>query len=235
MQELLLGFAIIAVYFICAALLAILARFLIKIPDEVFRKILHLILLFSLSVWLAVFERWWIAVIAALSFAIIVFPILILFEKRKNYSKIVTERKKGELKNSLLVVFGMFSLIMSVCWGIFEEKLLVLVCVYSWGFGDAAAALIGKRFGKHKVHWKIADNKKSFEGTLAMFITALITALVILLIRGNLVFAGYVIIPIATSLTCSFVELCTKSGFDTLTCPVSAMVILLPLVHLFGV
>lgn len=234
MIELLIGFGWIALYFACAATIALLCRLFIKIPDEVFRKILHTIMLFSMTIWMIVFQTWWIAVIAAVSFAVIVFPILLLLEKRKNYSEMVTERKKGELKSSLLVVFGMFAVVMCICWGWLGDKYLVLASVYAWGFGDALAALIGKRYGKHKISWKGTDGKKSYEGSLSMLITSLVTVLTILLVRGGLSIAGYIIIPVATALICTLVELYTKDGFDTITCPFSAMATLLPLVYLFG-
>ena len=233
-MELLIGFGWIALYFVGAASLALLFRFLIKIPDEIYRKLLHMILLCSLIVWVVVFTTWWLAVIAAVAFAIIVFPILLIFEKRQKYSQLLTERKHGELKYSLLIVFSMFSIVMSVCWGWLGDKYLVLASVFAWGFGDAAAALIGKRFGKHKITWKITDQKKSWEGTIAMFATALATVLAILLVRGGLMVAGYIVIPIVTAAVCAFVELCSRQGFDTITCPLAAMATILPLVYAFG-
>ena len=42
-----------------------------------------------------------------------------------------------------------------------------LASIYAWGVDDALVALIGKKFGKHKIKWKLADGKKSVEGSLA--------------------------------------------------------------------
>ena len=38
------------------------------------------------------------------------------------------------------------------------------------GIGDAFAALIAKRFGKHKIKFRLADNKKSFESSIIVAI-----------------------------------------------------------------
>lgn len=93
----------------------------------------------------------------------------------------VTERKSGELKNSLIFVFGMFALVISICLGVFNDRLLALGVIYSWGFGDAFAALIGTKFGKHRIY-----KKKSLEGSVAMFIVAFITVLTVLLCKGTI-------------------------------------------------
>lgn len=229
-----MGFVWLAVYFIIAATTALVCRRFFKIPDELFRKILHLILLGSLAVWVFVYQTWWIAVIAVIIFEVLVYPILILFEKRKGYSEFVTERKKGELKASLLLVFTMFAVVISICWGWLGDKILALACVFAWGFGDAAAALIGKKFGKHKITWKYADGKKSWEGTLAMFITSVVCVLTVLLFRGGLPIVGYIVIPLITAAVCALAELCSKGGVDTVVCPLSALAVLLPLLYAFG-
>jgi len=169
-------------------------------------------------------------VLSCVVFTAAVYPVLHLLERFKEYSKTVTERKKGELKNSLIVVFTMYVIVISVCWGIFADKYLVLACVYAWGLGDAAAALVGKRFGKHK----IPPGIKSVEGTLSMFAVSAVSVLVILLLRGYMAWYSCLIIAAAVAAASAAAELYTPGGYDTITCPLSAMVVLLPLVHLLG-
>ena len=94
MKEFLFGFLMIIVYFAPCALIALLSRKLFKIPDEIFRKILHFILLGSLFVFVFAYKTWWISALSCLVFIIIVYPILKLCERFKQYSYIVTERKK---------------------------------------------------------------------------------------------------------------------------------------------
>lgn len=221
-------------YYVIMASTALALRFTIRIPDELFRKILHCILLGSLLVFVFGFHSWKVSALTAIVFAAAVYPILVFFERFQAYAKITTQRKQGELKNSLLLVFSMFAAVIAICWGALGDRYLVLASVYAWGFGDAAAALVGKRFGKHKVTWKYADNQKSVEGSTAMFLTSLVSVAVILACRGHLQSVGYVIIPIVTALAATLAELHSKNGMDTVFCPLSAMAVLLPLMFLFG-
>ena len=228
------GALALVIYFALAASAAFLARVLITIPDEVFRKILHCILLGSLMVFVGAFDTWWHAAAVAVIFAVVVYPILAWFERFRSFSKLTTERRKGELKESLLLVFGMFAVVVTVAWGILGDRFLVIASVYAWGFGDAAAALVGKKFGRHSVPLPFADRRKSVEGSTAMFVVSLGSTVVVLLLRGGLCPAGYIVVSVVTALVSTFAELCSKDGRDTVICPLSAMAVLIPLIALFG-
>jgi hypothetical protein len=58
--------------------------------------------------------------------------------------------------------------------------------------------------------------------------------LVVLVAKGSLVWYSYVPIAAVTAAGCAVVELYTKGGMDTLTCPFAAAAILIPLVRLWG-
>ncbi|MBE6037243.1 MAG: phosphatidate cytidylyltransferase [Clostridiales bacterium] len=231
MKEFFLDFGAVLLYFIIAATSAILVKLFTKVPHEVFRKLLHCILLGSLLIWTLVFDVWWKALLSVVLFVLPVYPVLHFAEDRiKAYSSVLEERKKGELKNSLLVVFLMFAIVLSICWGWLGDKLLTLASVYAWGFGDAAAALIGKQYGKHK----IGSSKKSWEGTLSMFLVSFLCVAAILLYRGGLSWFHCLWIAAVTAVASAAAEFYTKNGLDTFTCPVAAMIVLLPLVHWMG-
>lgn len=234
MGELLHGILALLIYTVIAAGSALTCRVLIRIPDELFRKWLHCILLGFLLVFVFCFKTWWISVLTIIGFAVPIYPVLFFLERFRKFSEMTSERKTGELKASLLLVFGMFAVIISICWGWLEDRYLVLASVYAWGFGDAAAALVGKKWGKHKIHLPFADKNKSWEGSIAMFLTSLVSVTIVLLLRGDLSTAGYIVIPVVTALISALAELCSKNGYDTAICPISAMVVLIPLVHLFG-
>ena len=234
MQQILQGTGSIILYFVIAAGSAIGSRFLIKIPNELFRKILHCILLGSLLMFTFAYGEWWISALAAVIFEIIVYPLLIVLERFKNFSEITTERKKGELKSSLLLVFTMYAVVVTICWGWLGDKYLALAAIYAWGFGDAAAALVGKKFGKHKIKWKITDGKKSMEGSLSMFVVSFISVMIILSYRGGLSVVAIIMTSFVTAVVSTLAELCSKDGNDTVICPMSTMVVLVPLVYLFG-
>ena len=42
------------------------------------------------------------------------------------------------------------------------------------------------------------------------------------------------VIAFLAAVVCTIAELCTKGGFDTITCPSVAMVIIIPLVKILG-
>ena len=234
MSQLLYGAGITVLYIFIAAAIMLPARKFLTTPDELFRKILHFILLGAYVPLVFAFEKWWMAAIFALSLMVVLFPALFLAEKVPMFSSFVNERKKGEFKSSMVLAVGMMAFSVSVCWGLFSDKYLVLASIYAWGVGDAFAALIGKRFGKHKIKWRLADGKKSIEGSLAMFVCALVSVLAVLLIRGNVSIFVSVITALLTALACTVAELCTKGGYDTVVCPTVAMAIIIPMVTVFG-
>ncbi len=234
MHDLLCGFGAVILYFFIAAFVALVVRKFTPIKDELFRKGLHCILLGSLLVWVLVFSTWWHAAITSIIFAVAVYPALCFAERIKGFSEFITERNHGELKHSLLIVFFMFFVVICICWGWLGDKLLVLASVYAWGFGDAAAALIGKRYGKHALTGKHIEGRKSMEGSLAMFVTSFICVGIILLLRGGLSVFDYIIISAVTAAASAAVELFSLNGMDTITCPLAAMLTMLPLIHWFG-
>lgn len=89
MNPVLLGTLYLLLYFAIAATTALVCHYLFPIPKELFRKILHFILLGSFLVFIFAYPTWQSAALASL---------------------------------------------------------------YAWGIGDAFAALIGKKFGKHKIN-----------------------------------------------------------------------------------
>ncbi|CAK7013667.1 hypothetical protein [Tissierella sp.] len=136
------GYGILLGYFVVCASGALVLRRLVSVPTEVFRKTLHIILLGSIFVWTYAFKTWWVSAIAAMVFIAMVYPILVFAERIPGYSELLTERKRGEIKSSLVVVFSMFTVLICVCWGWLGERYLVIASVLAWGLGDAAAAAI---------------------------------------------------------------------------------------------
>ncbi len=234
MQEFFHGATMIILYLIPMALVALTARRLIKIPDELFRKILHFILLGAYIPLITAFDTWWIASGFSLLFIIVLYPLLTLAEKLPAFASFINQRRSGEIRNSMILALSVMALSTFVCWGIFGDRYLVLACVYAWGVGDAFAALIGKRFGKHKIKLKFADRKKSVEGSLAMLVTSAAAVWIVLLLRGGIGTFECFIIALAAAAVSMFVELCTKDGYDTFTCPAAAMAVILPLIHVWG-
>ena len=234
MQELLNGTLVVALYIIPAAIIMLTARKFLKIPDELFRKILHFILLGAYIPFLYAFQTWWISAGFSAVLIVIIYPILALAGKLPAFSSFVNERKKGEFKSSMVLALLTMVMGISICWGIFGDRLLTLACVYAWGVGDAFAALVGKRFGKHKIKLPLADPRKSWEGSAAMFVCSVLSVLTVLLVRGTPDFFPCLLISLIAATATTYVELITKDGLDTITCPSAAMVVILPLIKILG-
>ena len=88
-----------------------------------------------------------------------------------------------------------------------------------WGVGDAAAALFGIPFGKHKVKSRLTDGKKSWEGSAAMLAVSFLCGFSVLLWGQKLapshaLWAAGVAAALAT-----LTELVTPSEYDTVTVP----------------
>ena len=131
MSEFLHGAKALGLYLIPAAIIMLSSRKLFKIPDELFRKILHFILLGAYRPFLFAFEHWWCSVAFAASLIVLLFPVLSLAQKIPMFSSFVNERKKGEFRSSMVLAISVIIFSISICWGLFQDKYLVLACVYA--------------------------------------------------------------------------------------------------------
>ena len=233
MQEFLVGTGIAVSYISVAVGIMMLIRAICTIPDELFRKVLHFILLGAYIPLVFAFAEWWMAALFATVLIVILFPALHLAQKIPMFSSFVNERKKGEFQSSMVYAVGMMAFSIMVCWGLAGDKYLVLASIYAWGVGDGLAALVGKRFGKHKIKWKFADRKKSYEGSLTMFLCAFVSVFTVLMFRGSINILGCIFIGILTAVVSTIAELCAKDGLDTIICPISAMLVIIPMTNLF--
>ncbi len=234
MQEFIHGSGILLLYFALAASAALILRRLIRIPDELFRKLLHFILQASYILFISAFQTWWISSLFGMLIVAVAYPIFLWMGRYPGFSSFVNERKKGEFKNSLILAFVMLSVCNAVCWGWLGDKYFVLACMYAWGIGDGFAALIGKRYGRHKIKMRFADPHKSLEGSAAMLITSALSVLLVLLIHGHAGPAACIVVPLAGAGIATLTEMVTPNGLDTITCPAAAMLVMIPLMKLLG-
>ena len=234
MTEFLQSTLVFVAYIIVLASLALPIRLFTKIPDEAFRKLLHFILLGAYVPLLFAFAVWWHAVLLITLLIGVLFPTLYALGRVKGFSSFVNERCCGEFKSSMVLALLVMASSTAVGWGLFGDRYLVLASVYAWGVGDGFAALVGKRYGRHKIGWRFVDNKKSYEGSFAMLATSAVAVFTVLIIRGGVSVLGCAFIALAAATASTFMELCTRCGMDTVTCPTVSMLVILPLVNLIG-
>ena len=103
---------------------------------------------------------------------------------------------------------------------------IAIGAIMAWGPGDAVAAIVGRKIGKHKLQGKHIEGIKSVEGSIGMAITAFVCLLPVLLFMSALPWYMSVIFALAIAPVASLTELFTKGGWDTVTVPAVVSLIL---------
>lgn len=102
----------------------------------------------------------------------------------------------------------------------FEQLWLVGVGILAMSYGDGFASIIGSRFGRHS--FQIFRDKKSLEGSLAMFSTTL-PMLLVNILYYSLPFTLRVVADlILVCFAATIIEMLTPRGLDNLTVPIAA-------------
>jgi dolichol kinase len=149
----LIGFSLYLAYFIIAGLPLILLKVYLNTPFEVTRKIFHLVIALSIFPLLNLFSSLFVAALTMIVFVLLIYPVLVLVENSSLYKRIAVEREGGEFRKSLIIVQLPIALLISVFWGLLgiDWQYIAVLAVMTWGFGDAAAALVGKAFGNRRI------------------------------------------------------------------------------------
>ncbi len=205
--------------------------------NEWARKSQHLAYALSVLVLLHVFEVWWRAVLSCVVLVVVAFPLLYVLEKTEWYKKAMTDRLEdgGELRESLVLVQISFIVMFVVFWGILGEayKPVIATATVTWGFGDAAAALLGKRFGKTTVKVIGVDGKKTFFGSNAMTIVSFVALFLMLLLYAGHPWILSLLTAMLAAPFVSALELFSKKGFDTVVVPIGCAVFLTLMILLY--
>lgn len=215
------------IYMFSMAFLLFIINGVFEVPKELFRKLFHFVSFSSVIVMIYAAKEWIAAALIPLGVIAISYPGLIISSKNEKFTSVLSERRPGELKSSLVQLYITIAVIIAVCWGLFRHKELAIASILMWGFGDAAAALIGKKYGKHKVlRFKHVDNKKSWEGTAAMWFVAFTFGLLSLYIVGSLPIINCVLAIVVAAPIAAITELVTQNGHDTITVPLASAVVI---------
>ena len=151
--------AVLASFIVPALMILLPIRFLTSLPSFVFRKLLHFVAFTSVSLMILTAGNWQAAALTSVLIAIALYPVLAALESASWFGKLFVQKSPGEIKRSLLLLFLMFAALISVAWGWFASPHLAAAAILMWGTGDAAAALVGIPWGKHKVRSRFTDGK----------------------------------------------------------------------------
>lgn len=217
-----------AIIAVCLAIL-LPVRFLTKIPSFVFRKLLHIVAFGGVSLMILLAGSWQAAAITSGLLAMVLYPILSALEKRPWFGKLLVQKSPGEIKRSMLLLFIMFAALISVAWGIFGQPRLAAAAIVMWGAGDAAAALVGIPFGRHKVRCRLTDGKKSWEGSFAMLLVSFAVGDLVMLLSKDTGVPHALLLAGIGALAGTASELFSPSEYDTVTVPAVILAVLLVL------
>ena len=172
-------------------------------------------------------ECWQSAALTSVLIAVLVYPLLSLFEQENWYGKLFVEKSPGEIKRSLLMLFFMFAAVISVSWGLFHNPHAAATSILMWGVGDAAAALVGIPFGKHKVNIGPMRGRKSWEGSCAMFLISTLVGLGVLWLHFGYSAEKSLLCALTMAAAGTVTEMISPSEWDTITVPVTMLIIAL--------
>lgn len=172
--------------------------------DEGARKFIHI----GVSNWwilaMLAFDDVWLASIPPLTFILLNY-----ISYKSNLLKAMERGGKGNLGTVYFPISLLILVVLS--FGLWDAPWIGGLGILILGYGDGFAAIVGTRFGTHKLVFG-----KSLEGTLAMFVSSLVVAVLLMWIVSAP-------LPIWTAflfaITASAVELLTPKGFDNLTVP----------------
>lgn len=200
---------------------------------NLFRKLLHLCSVFAIIPIVLPAQSWMTSSIVCVVFAAMAW----FGAKFTNMEKDINmkQRKAGEQQKSMLILFLTYAFLIGMCWGVFKQPWMVVLSVVAWGIGDCFAALIGKKFGKHKIQGRFVEGKKSVEGSLAMFITSFIS--VFYLYQGHTILTNMWLVALVAfwvALFATLAELFSRGGWDTFFCPFFAMLAMIVMTFAAG-
>lgn len=96
-------------------------------------------------------------------------------------------------------------------------------------FGDAAGALVGKRFGKHT--YLTNTGVKSIEGSLAVFVASFAVTASVLIVAGRMPTGEALIVALLVGIIGSLSEGILAAGADNLVLPLTVFALLQALAH----
>ena len=135
-------------------------------------------------------------------------------------------RAEEQLKESAMVPFAMAVLLTIITF----PKHIALVGIYTLAFADPLSAIIGIRFGKHKI-----SPTRSYEGSGAFFFATFFTSLFILAgYSGGFTFSAFMV-SFILGIACTLFDMIPLKIDDNLTIPLFTSVALWTICTLLGV
>jgi len=226
-------------YFL-VALLAVpaLLKLVIGAPKEMVRKSHHIGYAGSIFLFVHLFEPWWVALLVIAGAMTIIFLAVWAAEGHTIYRRLLIDRWRdgGEIKYSALYALGSFAVLIAMFGNLlpYASDGIVVTAVLSWGVGDALAAIVGKKFGRQRLTLPGMDRRKTWAGSLSMFVGVLVVAFFALWLYCSHPLWLALILAIAVASTSTYIEGLSHHGFDTVFLPLTAATTLYILYWVFS-
>ena len=210
----------LVVSFTYIALVIVCAKLFKKKDKEISRKFIHIMLGNWWIIAIIFFDNVWFA-----SFWPAVFVIVNYISYKKDLIKVMEREQQDGFGT---VYYALSLLILSIIsFGIYKNSALGLIPTLVLAYGDGFAAIVGKHWKSKR--YKLSDTKKSFAGSLTMFLISLI------LIGGYLNFVNnafwtsthWPLISIMMAFVITGIEAVSGKGWDNITVPISTVLLLI--------
>ncbi len=206
------------------SLVFIVLRYTTKIPDYIFRKLIHAVVYTSIIPIALLTDKWIVTVLVALVFYVLAVFGFMLIERYNFYKTLFVEKTRQKVAFDFALLYGIIVIFLFIFWGILGDsyKYIAITSIFAWGPGDAAATIIGKKYGKHRIRGKLVDGEKTVEGTAAMTIVAFICTLACLLVFSSISWYVCIMLSFLVAPVVAAAELYTPKGFDAISVPIAA-------------
>lgn len=228
---------LLLVYAYVGVMVVVTAKWTFLKQHSFHRKFIH-IMIGNIALFWWVFETDWVmSLLAAAPFI----PLLLLFSKYGNGEGNSDQGLSAGLKRSVLTTAShdghrLGLVYYAISWAIlayfaFNDLVIASVGIVCMAYGDGMGGLIGKTFGKRKIH-----GNKTLEGTVAVFLFATLAIFLILNFYNLLFSTGLygtrtIVLPLTLMLALglgayvSVVELYTPGEYDNLVIPLTTALI----------
>ncbi len=181
---------------------------------EFTRKLIHI----GVGMWafgtVLLFEQWYFAIIPPLSFVVLNY-----ISYRGEIFKSVELGEKGNLGTVYFPIS--FALILCLFW---ERPNLLVASLMPMTWGDALAAILGRRYGQRK--YSVLGSTRSVEGSLAMFLFSWLSTFLALLLLPPLSWQTSLLYSLAVAVFATLVESLSPRHMDNLTVPLLSAALL---------
>jgi phytol kinase len=181
---------------------------------EFTRKLIHI----SVGMWafgtVLLFQRWYFAIIPPLSFVLLNYT-----SYRGEIFKSVETGEKGNLGTVYFPIS--FTVIICLFW---ERPNLLVASLMPMTWGDALAAILGRRYGRRK--YSVLGFTRSVEGSLAMFFFSWLSTFSALLLLPPLSWQTSLLYSLSGAVFATLVEALSPWHIDNLTVPLFSAALL---------